>query len=311
MRKANLEEFIWVIRSAGERTVDICRQSILKLFPEAEIVIIEEVPFAAAVRKTLEIGLNSKKKWTVCLDADVILFDEGMEELLNKVVQNDSIFCHQALVLDKFLPIKRPAGIHVYSNLYNVKAIEEISTKSNPLRPESYMTMKMSAKGYLTLQTPFVIGVHDYGQNYLDIFKKAMLHANKHKEVMEVVEMYWNQMKEIDKDFEVAIYGALAGKLFSTNMKVDKNFWLEKTQKFLKDFDIQEKKELKISSKEFDLIEADFKKMKTDLKIQRYKNEYFRETFFRFQREPRIKNSINTVGLSFSNFLIKLGKRIN
>lgn len=306
------DDFHWIVRSAGERTTDLCVHLIEREYTTSPVTVLREAPFSKAVEETLRQGHACGKRWTVCLDADVLLFGNGMKRLL-RLIQKDKYkaFCYQALIYDKLIPIRRPAGIHVYDNGRALMGIEHIPANGNAIRPESFMTSQMAEAGHKTLQTPFLIGLHDFEQYYKDLFRKSILHSNKHIGVLDTCEAYWRKQKHSDADYAVALDGCLAGKLIEENLKVDKNFWKDKTDEYLERFGLEEKSELEISDEGIGQLKRQFHNRHIINTVQRYKNPDHRDIYFRFEdhegrRQGRLKERISI----FGNRLYHKGKQL-
>ena len=106
-----IDDLTIIIRSSGERTVDNCKFLIEQQVPGNNVIIIEETPFSAALKKCFEVGIERGLKWTLCIDADVLVQDGIIAKLLKYAkTAGENIFEIQGLVIDKFFPIKRPAG---------------------------------------------------------------------------------------------------------------------------------------------------------------------------------------------------------
>lgn len=199
----------WIIRSAGERTTQICYKLIAEFVPERQIEIVQERPFTAAILKTFERGKIAGKKWTVCIDADVFVYKDGFQKLFEVAdsVKKD-VWYVQGLTIDKFIPIIRTAGTGIYRTSMMQRAAGYVPEPDNSLRPESEMMARMVSKGHKMLRTPIVVGMHDFEQDYIDILRKAGLHYHKHHLIRDEMLNYWNRMKQSDADFRVAILGA-------------------------------------------------------------------------------------------------------
>lgn len=59
-------------------------------------------------------------------------------------------------------------------------ALECIPPPGRELRPERAMLTRLFELGHASRRTGTVLGLHDYGQSYRDLYRKAFLHANKH-----------------------------------------------------------------------------------------------------------------------------------
>jgi hypothetical protein len=232
-----------IIRSSGERTLSYCKKLLEFQVPEENIIVIEEAPFSAALRKTLQVGIDKEKEWTLCIDADVLVKADVLPCLMESAENaDDNIFEIQGLVLDKFFPILRPAGNHLYRTAFMDKAIKLIPEEGTSLRPESDMLNEMSANGYPWQQIDLIVGLHDFKQYYGDIYKKCFLQAHKHTEFVSLAEPYWDSKKDVDNDFRVALLGVRSGKIYAKNVFVDRNFLTSETNDVLKLMKIEEKK---------------------------------------------------------------------
>ena len=234
-----------IVRSSGERTVRYCRYLLEQQIPKQNICVIEETPFSAALKKGFEIGIEKGMKWTLCIDADVLVNHDIMNQLIKHAEKSDeSIFEIQGLVLDKFIPIKRPAGNHLYRTSLIDKAIQFIPKEGTSLRPESDMLKKMRDIGYPWKQIGLIIGIHDFKQYNADIYRKCFLQAHKHSQYISLLESYWDNEKTDDKDFQVALWGVRAGKIYNGDIYVDKNFHAQEIKDILVIMNCKEKKQI-------------------------------------------------------------------
>ena len=98
-----------VIRTIGERTTGLCKNLVAGQVPEQNIVTISERPFHQAVVKTFEMGQQMNHRWTIALDADVLLYPVTISRMLSRMSRlPDSFFFYQGLVLDKLFRRYRP-----------------------------------------------------------------------------------------------------------------------------------------------------------------------------------------------------------
>ena len=78
-----------IIRSSGERTLHYCNQLLNLQIPEEQIIVIEETPFSAALRKMIQIGTEKGKEWTLCIDADVLVRTDSIKNLMRAAENAD------------------------------------------------------------------------------------------------------------------------------------------------------------------------------------------------------------------------------
>lgn len=209
-----------VVRSAGERSLPLCIQSIKD--QGTDFVLVEEAPMIKAFTKTFEIGKNSAKDLLIAIDADIILAKDSLKkmheetELLLKDIPN--LYKLDFPLTDKFLGTCY--GCHVYVNKYSEKFYDYFSTISyDPLdsKPEKTNLSKVAEKLNLVERNHFSpVGFHDFEQYYAHIyvkyFRKAIQSASFVPEIIDRI--LQNRMKkeaEKDLDFAVALFGLYNG----------------------------------------------------------------------------------------------------
>jgi hypothetical protein len=217
---------LFVIRSAGERTEDLCKKLILRQgIPEEQVMVVREVPFSRAIQESFALGIKSGKTWLFCIDADVLISADGFRKILAKLSRiGKSVFCLEGLILDKFFSVLRPAGNHIYRISFVKKALSLIPKEGVSLRPESSMLEAMALIGYPSKQCDVVVGIHDYEQYYSDIYRKCFLQSHKHRQHISRLEKYWTDNCLTDPDFKVALWGLMSGKTYTDTVLVDKRF---------------------------------------------------------------------------------------
>ena len=240
--KKNKDNITVIIRSVGERTEQACYNLLKNFFHEEQIVIVRATPFSESIRQSFKIAIDRALPWTLCIDADVLVDIEQLPALIQKAIQtDDNVLQVQGLVLDKFIPVIRPAGNHLYRTALMGKALEFIPEEGTSLRPETDMLNEMSKQGYPWLQCDVLVGIHDFEQYYEDIYRKCFLQAHKHSYLIPLIEPYWIEKSSEDLDFKIAVMALNSGKIFSEKVFVDKKFLNVQAMEVLKMEHIQEK----------------------------------------------------------------------
>ena len=234
--------FITVIRAAGERTKDVCKQLVLQELPEKDVYVIECTPFEEALRESYRIGINSQKKWMITIDADV-LPRKGFIHEIQSLTENlpDTLFTFKAMIFDKLFLTHRMAGFRVYRNKYLGTAIDLVPGDGMEIRPESYTIRQMAEMGFKTKVFEYVVGVHDYEQYYRDIYRKAYFHAAKHTSQVAESLTLWKEKSESDPDYRVALKGAIDGLLTADEPIPDIRFFESISEKAVKELNLTEK----------------------------------------------------------------------
>lgn len=244
------DQVTMIVRSADERTTDLCYKLIREQGCE-NIFFTRETPFSAALKKSYEIGISEDRPWTFCVDADVLLRPHSIQLLLTFANQQQQhVFEVQGWIYDKFYDGPREAGNHLYRTSLLSKALKFIPEEGVDIRPEKYVLEQMQNQGYPKVKFNHVLGLHDFEQNYIDIYRKSFIHAHKHLYFAERMVSIWKEKMKKDKDFEVALNAFADGIRNMQDIFVDKSqsLYIEKFNKL----NIKEKEPIHVES--FDLI---------------------------------------------------------
>ena len=230
-----------VVRSVGEATERACVQLLEEVFGKENVFLVKNVtPFSKAVGKTFEIGLVQNKKWTLAIDADVLIFQDKVPlfiELANEHISqcDEKTFCLEGMLFDKFSDNYREVGLHLFQTRFLEKALEFVEEGTCELRPETFVKSNMSENGYRFYVTNLRLGIHDFFQYPASIVKKAILHCKKHRHVKKMI-CLWRKNSDLDRDFYWAMKGVeISDASNSKNVIVDRVFMDELVKKYLPD----------------------------------------------------------------------------
>ncbi len=199
-----------IIRSFKERSIEICLNSVLTEIDQENVFLIQETPFAKAVQKTFEIGISENKKWTLAIDADLILLPNSISTMLNQAKAYDNLYVYQGHILDKFRCGVRQGGPHLYKTENLEIAIELIKSDQANLRPESAIYDLMKKRNHNVVIDKKIYALHDFEQFYKDIYRKAYFHGIKHKGWKSLLPL-WLEKCYLDFDYKIASVGFLDG----------------------------------------------------------------------------------------------------
>ncbi|MFC2054357.1 hypothetical protein ACFLV7_08705 [Chloroflexota bacterium] len=210
----NLNDLVSVIiRSAGERTEQLCKELIIEqgVSPD-NLFIVKEAPFSAALKTAFELGIERGLKWTLCNDADVLLRPGAVKNMIALAEQQDENVCGiEGFILDKFTSGPRKGGVHLYRSSVLLKALEYIPPEGLDIRPETHTQKALAAIGYPWKVVQYLVGIHDFEQYYKDIFRKCFVHAHKHLDLTELYLSVWREKATSDMDYVVALRGFASG----------------------------------------------------------------------------------------------------
>ncbi len=174
------KDIVVVIRTAGERTVELCKNLVQSQVDENQIHVIEEKPFFKAVKKTIEIGSNSTAKYLLALDGDMLIYPDAIDYMIYSANKVDyKSFLRIAFqLLDKFRG--EIIGAKFYNNYYSksfLDLLNKIDDNKSFLRPEAEILKKFANQANLSISNnkDHDIGRHDYYQYYSDLYSKYRL----------------------------------------------------------------------------------------------------------------------------------------
>ncbi len=224
-----VENVLVVIRSAQERTLASCKDIVQEQVPFENIVTIQEVPFRKAVEKNFQLGYESGLKWTLALDADILLASDAVKKMADKFESlPDSFFNYQGFISDKLFGRPRTGGPHLYRSSLLSRALAHLTNDPSEPRPESATYKQMAQDGFHYYHDIAIYGVHDFEQHYSDIFRKGFFYARKHTHEREILVNHWIRHCEADITYQVALLGFAIGMVEKDAVEVDINYFRRK-----------------------------------------------------------------------------------
>ena len=245
-KKNNInDEFTVILRSIGERTTSLCYKLIKKQISEKNIHLVRETPNVKAIRKYYEIAIESNKKWTFVIDADILIKTNCINEFFYYTKNvSKNIFCIEGFIIDKFLDSPRPGGRILRTSLLQT-AYKLIPDAKDTIRPDSYIRNSMQKLGYNFIKTNIIIGLHDYEQYYKDIYRKSFVQAKKHNCKVKKIINFWEQRQNQDNDFKIALKGFNDGEKYNGKITIDACYFKENfLEQRLEACNLSEKKNL-------------------------------------------------------------------
>ncbi len=218
-------DITFVVRGAGERThahaLATLREQVVRAGGEQrQIEVVNERPFVAAVRRTLEIGAGAGRPWAVGMDADVLLTSRGVGHLRAMCAgAKPDTFTVTGLMLCKFYGGFVFRGVHVYRASLLERARGLIGKRTpggegggpDPeLKPESAVVHAMAAEGHGYEGVPRVLAAHDFEQSFRHIYLKMRLRGRRETadgDAAALSAFCRRGAERGDDDFRVALWG--------------------------------------------------------------------------------------------------------
>lgn len=250
----NLPDVFVLIRTVGERTEKVCEKLIYQQgISEENLKTVHSVPFSTSLLESYQAGIERGLKWTLCVDADVLLRQGSIAGAVALMEQQSSqVFELQGHVLDKFFGGPREAGFHLYRTSLLEKGVQ-LMPNGNHIRPETETLNNMQNKGFPFVRAPLLLGVHDFEQYYADIFRKCFVQAHKHLYRSELLITVLKEGVEHDKDLFVGLKGFVEGLFYNGEVMIDAGQQVYK-ESFRK-LQIEEKHEISVKDFDFHWVE--------------------------------------------------------
>lgn len=237
-----LENVLVVVRAAGERTEDLCVAIAAEHVGAEHIKTVHEKPFSKSVRRSFEVGIAANYTWTACLDADILLRQGALADLVEKAHQHPAdTFCVQGKFLDMLFRRPRPGGPQLYRTALLPIALEKAQFDEHATRPESYVKEQMAALGYHNIFCESISGLHDYEQYYVDIFRKSIVHAQKHRQSRRYLEDMWRRLAPQDPSYAVALLGLYTANALPEHILMHRDYFPQEINEILHMLNLEEK----------------------------------------------------------------------
>lgn len=238
-----------VIRSAGERTEELCRYLAAQQVVEGNVVVIQEHPFSRAVLKSFQVGLDFGLPWTICLDADVVLHQGAISEMIAlAATQDPRTFLVEMQTLDKFTGGIQNRGAYVYRTALFDQARHFIPSDEQSRRAGTFVTRKMSAIGYSFIITQLLVGIHEYEQYYRDIYAKKLFRSCKAPYEIPFLLRRCLRLGLEDPDFWIAAWGIIAGWEDQSSIILDASRLQKSANHFLESMGVKDKEPLVVEA---------------------------------------------------------------
>lgn len=236
------DNFIIVIRSSDERTFEICRKLLeLQALP-GTVTYVNLSPFKTALEECYRIAINSEKKWLITADADMLVLPDSIDLLVQHAEQMpDDYLQLQGKIFDKITGTIRKAGPRIYRIKYLPQVLEySINSKDN-IRPEGSLVTALGKQGMPSRYLSSVTAYHDFEQYYRDLYRKAFVHANKHRGLAGQLIQRCIENREYDTDYKVILRAVMDGLEESGVVSIDTNMFRQKSKKAIELLGIDEK----------------------------------------------------------------------
>jgi len=201
-----------IIRAAGERTEEACRRLAERQVGAGNVVVLHEKPFSRAVMRSLEVGIEAGRPWTVLLDADILLAPGDVDAIVARIADTpDDTYLVLGRTLCKFHGGSIPGGLKAVRTSLLDEALATTRAQEGSLLPEAALNHAMAARGNALARVPDIWGIHDYEQSYRHIFLKMVARARKSSREAPMLLARAEELSGSDPDFRVAAWGLRVG----------------------------------------------------------------------------------------------------
>jgi hypothetical protein len=195
-----------IVRGAHERTEDLCLASIRDQ-SDAAMEVVHERPFLAALRRSVQIGIDSAREFTLCVDADIVFAPNAIARMIRQLQSEPEAFFTCGYLLDRFYGEPKARGVHLYRTRYLEEARAAIPTSESVERPETSMKSVLLARGRTSAYVrDRVLGLHGFGQYYRDVFRTIACRGQKSPEQFAPLMDRFSRRAGTDMDLRVALW---------------------------------------------------------------------------------------------------------
>lgn len=204
-----------LVRSCGELTEERVVSDLIEWFGKDSVSQLKGItPHYKLIEQTVVSASRTEAKWTLVVDADVLLAKNKLFEFLKEANRIADLYTKEAKcslfvllpdVYDNFMQKSRSAGVHLYYTENVKESLHYVENKG--LRAETLLARKMSERGYVSLFVKITVGIHDFYQDYVDIVAKGILHSRKHSDITSLIQYKWKPIQ----DDNLEIYWLLKG----------------------------------------------------------------------------------------------------
>ena len=232
-----------VIRSCGERTADLCQALLARQLPiGSTLSVVADTPFEATLRRCYEDAVAHGTKWTITIDADVLLGPDAVDTLIRRAeAMPDNYLQLEARAFDKVQGRWREVGHRIYRTELLPKALALLPAAGTSIRPESATIKLLGERGHPSRLVDDAVGVHDEDQFRRDLYRKAFTHAHKHRSRAGAIIARSAELRQSDDDYLVILKGVWDGLLEAGTVSLDASAFRERADGALRGLNVAEK----------------------------------------------------------------------
>ncbi len=317
MNKSESYDAVVALRTSGERTFEASRAMIREQVPGLPLYVIDEKPFKKAFERCLEAGLEAGARWLITADADMLLLPDAINRMLQEAEKMPAGHLQlQGRIYDKITGTFRKGGPRIYRTEHLGKLLALSKESSDHIRPESSKIRILQKQGHPSRYLYRVFALHDFEQYYKDLYRKALVHAVKHPELVTALIYRSTNLQERDDDFRVVLKAVWDGLTSHKEISIDSRLFEEESNRTLAELGLQEKSELElngVTSEFVDLLSIqlpeEFEQEKEHPK--RYDLPLVEEAASdKFRTIVRKKGIIRGISHSIGSMLIKTGEKL-
>lgn len=214
----------FIVRSCGERTTAACLSLLQQEFGEAAVHVVEGIPFEDTLRKGYQIACEAGRRWTITVDADVLIHQGTLEHLAAEMENHEpNVIGTSARTLDRFFGGPRYVGVRIFRTALLEKLIPRIPPPGTQIRPETYTHRLLEKEGYQFLKSDTLTGVHGYEQSLADVFRTISVVARKFPQAHPALLSFWSRNATTAVDYAVALLSLSASIHSNTVSRIDKS----------------------------------------------------------------------------------------
>lgn len=240
-----------VVRSVGERTEEACINiAQTQLLSGDQITVVKGKPFPEAHIESIQLAMDSKARWALFLDADILLKEDAINSMVSEAQKVPIPFFQLNFRILDYGFKGESYGVHFYSATHFEKALRYRDNALIAQRPEYQVCFEMATQERIpSISSDIVVALHGFEQYYADLYRTTFVRSVKYKRHLDYFFQSYAQGyfedHNINIDDRLLFWGLVDGMIYGyENEKAPliSSFYNERVDKVLTGIGAQEKR---------------------------------------------------------------------
>jgi hypothetical protein len=189
------------------------------------------------LEESLLVSAREGRPWSLLVDGDVLLRQGALKRIVEELeAVTGPFYLLDFMTLDRGFGGPAYAGVHGYTTSFLEQAAAAIETAVDAQRPETRLVKEMRSMGVTSLQSPTVVGLHDYDQYFRDLYRKYFVRGFKFRQLANGMFRRLREGYADDPECRVMLWGFLEGFFEADEQPIaplDTEYYVEKSSRLL------------------------------------------------------------------------------